>query len=292
MQFVGNVWDFRWTVFLSALLGLALASAYIRMATYRYAASLSVVESNSDSPLPSNMLNLASLAGVNLKTKSSKLDEYLFAMRSRDVAEQIARDQDLMRAIFVDQWNPSNRRWREPSGPARTFIKTLKKMLGVPDSAWAPPGPVEVQGFIERNVGSFADIRTEVTTVSVLDEDPKLAVRFLTNLHKAADDQVRMRTIAKAQQYVDYITRRLPMVTLAEHKIALAQVLSQQEAQMMMASANGSYAVEPLGQIVASPKPVTPKPGAALAAGTAFGLLVGVLIAVLRRNRQPSIVRL
>lgn len=285
-EFLSLIWKGKLTLLGFTVAGLAIASLYLHFSTYRYTASLSVIEASADSPLPSGMRGIASLAGISLKSDSSKLSQYLAALRSRDVAEVLARDDQLMRRIFADQWNPAKGEWQEPPSTIRELANIAKSVLGAPVTAWSPPGAVSMQRYIDRNVGNFTDIKTNITSVSFADKDPQFAVSFLASLHRAADDHVRQRTIAKSQQYVEYITRRLPTLTLVEHRIALAQVLSEQEAQMMMASATGSYAVEPLGQIVSSPKPVNPKPMPVLAAGAAFGLVGGLLIFFLRYRRR------
>lgn len=266
--------------------GLVAGSIYLHFATYRYAASLSMVEAKNETPLPSGMMRIASLAGIGLKEDSSKLDQYLASIRSQDVAKRLATDQKLMHRVFDDQWDDAKRVWQDPAKNLRAFIDFAKAILGVPITPWAPPGPAEMQRFIDKSVDSFTDIKTNITTVTVVNPDPAFASALLARLHAEADNQVRHRTIAKSGQYVEYIARRLPTVTLSEHRVALAQVLSEQEAQMMMASAVGSYAVDPLGAIAVSPRPVSPKPVAVLLATMTLGLFAGMGVAFLRDRRR------
>ena len=76
------------------------------------------------------------------------------------------------------------------------------------------------------------------------------------------------------------LSAQLGKVTIAEHREALAQTLSEQEKQRMAASSSAPYAAEPFGNATASPRPTSPRPILVLAASLMAGLLLGTLAAL------------
>jgi uncharacterized protein involved in exopolysaccharide biosynthesis len=161
-------------------------------------------------------------------------------------------------------------------------VNVAKGLLGVPIMPWTAPDSADVQRHLERNLAIIESAKTNVTTVAVNDPDPKMAIRLLETLNTSADRHIRERALARSTEYIQYLERKLQEVEIGEYRQSLVQALSAQERVRMMASTGAPYAAEPLGRIIVSTKPTSPKPAVVLAAGLLFGLILGMLLAVLR----------
>jgi len=274
----------RWPFVLLGLGAVLLgAIAYLHLATYRYTAELRVTAVYSAQQLPSGLSGIASLAGISLPGDKAVTPIALYseAMRSRDVAAAVVADPVLMRHIFADEWNAAAGQWRDPGGFTRGLIEGVKRILGVPVQPWSPPDAADVQRHLAKHLTIIEAPRTNVTTVAVNDPDPEMAKRLLSTLNDAADRHLRARALARSSEYITYLERKLQEVQVSEYRDSLVQALSAQERTRMMASSDAPYAAEPLGAIVASVKPTTPKPAVVLAAALVFGLLLGFTMAAL-----------
>jgi uncharacterized protein involved in exopolysaccharide biosynthesis len=282
--FVDVTWRYRLTVLAVFALVMAGAVFYLHQATYKYTAELRVTAVYSSQQLPSGLGGIASLAGINLPgdKQVSPIALYGEAMRSRDVADAVVADKVLMQHLFADEWDAASGAWREQPSLRKDIVRAAKRLLGVPDTPWSEPDSADVQRHLARNLAIIDSAKTNVTTVAVNDPDPAMAARLLSTLNTAADRHIRERALARASEYIVYLERKLLEVQVAEYRQSLVQALSAQERIRMMASTGAPYSAEPLGRIIVSTKPTTPKPAVVLIAGVLFGLILGILAAVLR----------
>jgi uncharacterized protein involved in exopolysaccharide biosynthesis len=282
--FVDVTMRYRWTVaaVFAAVLGAAIL--YLHLATYKYTAELRVTAVYSSQQIPSGLGGIASLAGINLPgdKQVSPIALYGEAMRSRDVADAVVADKVLMQHLFAEEWDAARGVWREQPSLRRDIVQAAKRVLGVPDVAWSAPDSADVQRHLARNLAIIESAKTNVTTVAVNDPKPEMAVRMLETLNQAADRHIRERALSRSTEYIVYLERKLLEVQVAEYRQSLVQTLSAQERIRMMASTGAPYAAEPLGRIVVSTKPTTPKPAVVLSAAVVFGLILGILAAALR----------
>jgi uncharacterized protein involved in exopolysaccharide biosynthesis len=281
---VDVAWRYRLTVVAVFALVLGGAVLYLHLAVYRYTAELRVTAVYSSQQMPSGLGGFASLAGINLPgdKQVSPISLYGEAMRSRDVADAVVADKVLMQHLFSEEWDAGAGVWRERPSVRRDVVRTAKRLLGVPDTPWSKPDSADVQRHLSRNLAIVESAKTNVTTVAVNDPDPAMAIRLLSTLNAAADRHIRERALARASEYIVYLERKIMEVQVAEYRQSLVQALSAQERIRMMASTGAPYAAEPLGRIVVSTRPTTPKPVVVLVAGLLFGLILGLLAAALR----------
>ena len=90
-----------------------------------------------------------------------------------------------------------------------------------------------------------------------------------------------------------YIESKLATVTVAELRLSLVELLSNQEKRMMMIKVDLPFAARIIQPPVASEDPTFPKPFLALALAVAGGLFVGVFLVFLidaLREDQPRYV--
>ncbi len=269
--------------------GGVAALLYLNFATYEYAASYRVTPVRSDGPgLSSSLSSLAAVAGVSVGRgdAAKPFTLYLNLLKSRDVAALLARDRSLMRSAFNSSWDERAKQWRQPPSKTRWLKNLVRGLAGAPIPAWTPPDAARLQLYLQDHVSVSDDQRNAIATISTTNEDPKFAIKLLDALDRQSDKLVRDRALARAEAAIAYLKATLPTVTLAEHRLALADSLGEQERVRMMSMASSSFAAEQLGAIVASPEPVTPNPFLTIAALGGLGLLSGALVAINRKVRR------
>ena len=111
-------------------------------------------------------------------------------------------------------------------------------------------------------------------------------------MHRAGDEELRQRSLARSTADIEYIARQLPLISVVEQRVALSRALSDQEKQRMIASAGVPYAADIFEPITSSPRPTWPKLVPVLALAIIAGLFIGVASAVVlgwREHRKAQI---
>lgn len=277
---------------LGVVLILSIAIGYLHLATYKYSAWLQLTATQQDGSSTKNGLSgLASLAGFNLSMSGQSTPPfilYIEALKSRQVAEALSKDQNLMIIAFNNQWNDKENIWQEPESFVRPLVKLVKKILGIPVYPWEPPGGIEMESFLKENVEIKEDAKNPMVTISFSHPDARFAEEFLKNLNRITDEILRQRTLNRSEQYINYLTKTLPNVTIAEHRVALAETLSGQEKLRMMASSGVSFAAEPFGNVAVSQHPTTPVAWLVLLSSLIIGLILGVVLVIVAELRDRA----
>lgn len=279
-----QLWRDRLLVALVAALSVLAMIVYLNVATPRYTATLLVTPAQSSgSGLSSSLRNLgglASLAGVQLPQDGSSLAflKYGENLQSRVAAERLAADPALMQQIFAAEWNTREKRWEKPASLPRTIVNGVKSMLGLWVQPWSEPGAARLQEYLERNVQVVQDQKRPLVTILFEHRDPAFAGQFLERLHAEVDDDLRDRGLARTGSNIAYITRKLEVVTVAEHRIALTEALGEQERARMTAESGAPFAAEPVSKVSVSFRPSFPRPTLFLAGALFLGLLLGAVI--------------
>lgn len=280
----------------AALAGLALAFLYLNIANVRYAGTLRVSPASSTQGSLSGALGrlggLASLAGVQMRQGNegaSPFELYLDRMKSRAIAEQLAKDPRILQTVFEREWDPASGRFTERPGPLRPLRNLLYGLAGQPLPKWAPPGAERLQDYLEKTVVITPPGPKDppITTLSVRARDGAFAVYLLERLHAQADADVRAAQLDRARQYAAHLAEKLATTQIAEHRINLSEALLEQERAIMMATGSGDFAAVPLERPTTGSRPVSPQVVPALALGIAAGLFLGILgVAVAHVRRQ------
>lgn len=287
-----TVWIYRWIVAACVVVALAAGIIYLDNATYRYTVGLRVAPNSPDSSgLLSKIGGLAAVAGINLPTDkgTSPFDLYVEAITAPDTAQALSHDPGIMHVVFADQWDSGARKWHPPTGMLYGLSRGLKSLLGLPVMGWHQPGGAELADYIERKVILVRDAKKSIATLELIHQNPAFAGRFLLEMHRTIDASLRRRAAERSREYIGYLTQRLAITQVAEHREALATAIGSEERSLMVASAHSSYAADPFGGTSVSLKPTEPKVAVVLGLAAVVGFAVGVVIAIVRRRRRMAI---
>jgi hypothetical protein len=288
LKLLGARW---WFLVAGAVLGLALAVGILNLMTPKYTVAYKITPmSNGSSSLSGGMGGLgglAAIAGVSIgqgNSGATPFELYVDILTSRAIAERLAGDRDVMRIAFASDWDQRTGAWREPSGAMHAIIQTAKTALGYPMQSWQPPAAADLQRYLERNiiVRRPGTRDPPITTISIEHRDPAFARHLLSQLNITADSLIRREALERATKYSAYLTKRLPLATIAEVRTYLAGALADQEKSIMIASSGASYAALVVQPAAASLRPTTPNYPLIAVLGLLAGLLAGGGIALYR----------
>lgn len=297
-ELLQSLWAGRWTIALVTVVFLTLSITYLHIASYRYTAKLVLFPVQSGgAPKVEGLGGLASFAGVSLPQGPGALSfsAYKQGVHSRNLADTLAQNQELMHKIFAPEWNEKRGVWQEPETSLGPLKSAIKNIIGIPDQSWRPPDGARLEEYINNQVQVIEDPKSPYITITFKHADPEFAVYFLDMLNTELDGILRKQTLLRSTDNISYLSAQLGKATITEHRLVIAQALVEQEKQRMMANARAPYAADPVGSASASAWPTSPEPVKVLAVGLLGGLIAGgtvvIAIASARKRHKKYLTR-
>jgi uncharacterized protein involved in exopolysaccharide biosynthesis len=243
---------------------------------------------NSQNPISGSLGGLAKLAGVDVNAANPGAMQFrlfISALTARDTANLLARDQDLMKALFPKQWSSSENRWRQPPSLTRPVTRTIKAILGFPSRPWHPPDGSDVQQYLSDHLEIYEDPKGPVVTLRIDSDEPQVSRRLLQQLVGTVDQLLRQRALKRATDYVRYLSRELNIETVAEYRQTLMAHLAEQEQTLMMANAGVSFSMQIFNQPAVPANPSAPKALVLLITAMVLGMGFGGAMCLLAEAR-------
>lgn len=281
VQFLRRHWKtFLFLPGLAFLLGVLL----LHLADSKYTASLVVTPAQTGNGEVSGLGGIAAMAGVNLSgaDDQNRFALYRAGLLSREVAAELARDEELLRQIFPRDWSASHNGWAAPESTIGSTVTAVKTVLGFPLRRWEPPGPARMQDFLRRNVTIIEDKDNPIYSIQLEMKNPEIAVAILTRIHEISDSIQKNRAQGRAKSRIDYLSSELQKNSLLERRTAIASLLVEQENNLMMSSSDEPFAAYPFDGLVISTSPTSPRPLLVLALSIAAGIGLALMTALLR----------
>jgi uncharacterized protein involved in exopolysaccharide biosynthesis len=261
------LWAKKWIIVGCALVFGAAAAGWALLMKPVYRAEVVVLPTDSDrgglGGIASQLGGLASLAGVDVSGAGSK-EEIVAFLRSRAIAEEFIRSQDLLPVLFAKGWDPAQKKWtkKEPT-------------LG--------------DGYILYNQQIRAvaeDRRTGLITVRIEWTDRERVAEWANGLVVLANARMRERAIRESTQRLDFLNKALNDATSVELRDAIYKLTEAEVKSRMMASVEHEFALRVVDPAVTpdSDKRVRPWRSLMVLIGLVAGGIVGIFI-VLLRNR-------
>jgi hypothetical protein len=273
-------------VLLGIAIGVMWTADNLKSTAYQYRAQMQVTQAQANGDTNQTALgSLASFAsaGLPIAQNGSEFRLYLDSLKTRDIADELAKDPAIMHTLFASEWDEATQSWHEPGiSKPDAYYKEIYDAIGFPSVPWHAPDSESLQQTLGNLISIDQDPRRPyVATVAVTYYDPQFAIKLLNDLHKTADNALRQKTIRRTTEYIAFLNNLLSRVTVVEHRTSIAQSLSEQEKTAMIAQSGSAYAAEPFERPWVGSFPVAPRPLPALAEGVFFGALGGSLLAVL-----------
>jgi hypothetical protein len=275
-----------WLLPLGLMIGLVLAAVHLNRTPHFHTAELRVhpAPSTTGKAAASPLGGLAAIAGLagggGGGDAVTPFRFYLDGLYSIEVANRLARDEQVMRTVFAHEWDAGAGQWREPASIGGSVRGAVATLLGLPRFGWQPPDGQRLQGYIAYAVTVRQSVKTPVVTLAHDFPDPAFAEAFLAKLHATLDAYLREQQAARTRSNIAYLSGELQKATLVEQRRALVAALAEQERQAMLVFAAAPYAADPLDDVMVSAAPTRPRPLPLLVAGGVAGLLLGAAMAL------------
>lgn len=286
MQFIQIV-KRRWlSIGLGVAGAVALGVVYLHVAQPLYTSELLVSPTSREGTSPAaGLSSIADFAGISLSSQGQpNFSAYMEGLRSRQLADLLAQDQNLMQQIYRDAWDEETGTFAPPSGFRYTVVKAIKGALGYPETGWASPSGADLHEFLKEELAITPNDESGFLALSIKTADPALGREILQKAHFTLDNYIRQQRATSGKAYVDYLSKRLAAVQVGDYREALLSVLAQQEKSLMLASDPNAYAAEAFGPAYSSKRPTSPKPIPTLLAAIVAGLMAGVAWALMRET--------
>ena len=274
------LWDGKRTIVAAVVLTTVLFTVVAFVATPMYRASAVVIESGLDTGANSGMAalgsqlgGLANLAGINIGGNTSRLEESLAVLTSREFTERFIRDKDLMKVLFEDEWNKEAQTWKGDRDDWPSLVEGFRK-------------------FDEEVRTASFDTLSGLVSLDIEWEDPELAADWANELIVRLNDEMRQRAIQSANDSIGYLESELEITATEETRQAISRLLESQIRSRMLANVTQEYVFRVVDKALPPDerRPVWPRKGLLIASGFVAGLFIGIAIvllgSVIRRSTE------
>jgi capsular polysaccharide biosynthesis protein len=276
-----RVWARKFVVFLIAFAVLFGAIIYLHLATKIYTAEMRIVPSESSKSVNGAKLgglgSLAAVAGVSVGSSQgpSTFEVFMATIKTREMSDLLARDEQIMHSVFDQEWNDVDRRWIKPTGVFADVKRFTWSLLGR-NHKWHPPSSASLQEYLAQNLSTIPSSQKQpITLIQYSHRDPAFAKYMLVKVNLAADQIVRRKALSEARQYANYFERRLSDVSIIDLRQSIIQSLSEQEKQIMMTSSSIPYSMRLIEPPTVSEFPTYPRTLIVIAAAFLIGVCAG-----------------
>jgi uncharacterized protein involved in exopolysaccharide biosynthesis len=254
--------------------GVALATAVVGVVlsllmkpVYRSEVLLAPVQEDSAmaavSGMASQLGGLAALAGLALPKQQAQV-EALATLKSRALAEEFITERKLMPVLFARKWDEKRGKWKSDRPDKIPTMGDALKM------------------FDARVREVREDTKTGLVTLRIDWHDRKLAADWANDLVARANQRLRLRAIAEAEQSTEFLNRELAKTRSVEITEAINRLIEAQIKRKMVANVQPQFAFKVIDPAVPSDrdKRVKPKRKLMVLAFGFAGVLLGMLVAL------------
>lgn len=272
-----------------ALLGLLLGGAAIRAVTPQFTAGMlvgptaRVGAAAMGARLPVLMGHDTTLAAAEPGPGDEILSDfgrYLELLGSVPVAERLMADAELVLPLFPGRWDAEARQWRPPPGALPWLKRLFLAMVGRED--WVEPDAERLSSALKDRIVVEMVRSGPMRRITLRHPDREFALRLLGAVAAATDAHLRGEAARRSAAQIAHARARLAGITVAEHRRALADLLSEQERVAMMIEVDLPLAADPIVPPAAARQPDWPNPVLVVPAAGLAGLFAAIIFLMLR----------
>ncbi|MDE2164647.1 MAG: hypothetical protein KGJ53_15900 [Alphaproteobacteria bacterium] len=250
LTFMRRAWRMWPILALTMMLAAGLAFFYLQTHSPEYDISMVIGPAAPPGQAKASGIDIgsaASLLGIRTGSGDAYLEQYQELLTSTALATRLDPNGPIYRGLYSSEWSTKDKRWKQPSG-ILPFVKgIISRAVGAP--AWSPPSPARFANDMQASLGFSPVGRSNMVRVTMRTKDPEFGVKLLTVLDRTADAMLREMVRVRVTAYLGYLNHELPNVQNSENQAALAELVLEQERQLMSLNASsisfGTQLVEP-----------------------------------------------
>jgi len=201
----------------------------------------------------------------------SDFARYLELFGSGPVADRLAADPAVLRALFAERWDAETERWRPQPGLFPTVKRALLAMVGRED--WVEPDGDRVARALRDRLVVDMLRSGPMRRITFRHSDRTIAIELLGRIAAATDAHLRAEAARRSAAQIAHIKLRLGAVTVAEHRQALSDLLLDQERVAMMIGVDLPFAADMIQPPTAATLPDWPNPAVVIPLAGLVGLV-------------------
>lgn len=282
-----TLWHGKIYIILITLVLGFFASLHLKNAEQKYTVqfSLKPVGNTKKSSPVSGLGGFASLAGITLPSSTSN-DFKIFKelISSVEVSEIIFKNKELVKNVFEAEWDASINNYKSPSqSKVNTLYKNFENLLlDNKNKKYMPPNAKRLANFISEYIQIIEDKETGFMKIIGESSDPNVILSLIIEATEASDSIMRQRYINFSNEPLSFYKEKLRTARSREHRIALAELIGQEEQKLMFASRGRYFIAEPYINPTISLYPTSPRPKLIIAFSIILGLFLGVVFVLAR----------
>ena len=260
----------RWLLAL-VLLSTLVAAVAALISPRRYEAQVVALPRGQDR---SSLLNsitgqlggLAAIAGL-AGGESGQRAEAVQMLQSQILARQFIVDNKLLPVIFSSDWDQQRGTWR---GHPHTLNDAVQRF--------------------DRGIRSvIEDRRSGLITVRISWRDPEQAALWANELVRRANEQLRLRAVARAQGSIDYLKREALKADVVDIRQTLYRLMEEQYKTLLLANVSEDYAFSLIDPAVAPDRGqyASPRTGLFGFGGLFFGIVLALIWIFMEASVPP-----
>ena len=284
------LWSGKIFIILISAIFVFLASMYLQNAEWKYSIvyKLKPVAETQQKNSFAGLGGIASFAGIQLPSNSSN-DFKIFKelISSVEVSEVILSNKELIKKIYLDEWNSSLNNFSEPTkSKFMSYASAFKRILtGSNEINYTPPNARRLAIYFSENIFISEDKETGFLIIRSETSQPETILSLISEATDVSDKIMRQRYINFSKEPLAFYKEKLRTSRSREHREALAELIGKEEQKLMFASRGKYFTAEPYIDPLISLYPTAPKPKVILFLSLIFGLFVGCGIILLRNTK-------
>ena len=275
-QLFDAIWNGKWII-IALTISLSIISVLYSLSlpnVYKSEALLSPVVSEGSNEAVSNMGGLASLAGINIQTKSvGNSTKALKKLRTLSFYEDnILPNIFLPDLMALDSWDSKNNKIIYDKNVFNSDTQTWNKI----------PSPQKSYKYFMRVLEFSRDYDTSFITISVRHQSPYIAQEWTNLIVNQLNDFFRTNDKREAQAAMDFLNTQMAQTSYTEIKQVIAALLQNKMQQLTLIEANDFYVFSYLDPPKVMEEKIEPNRKSISLLGAVLGGLLGILIVIIR----------
>jgi uncharacterized protein involved in exopolysaccharide biosynthesis len=256
------VWQGKLAIILTTLVFTFAAVVYSVMMpdVYKSEALLAPASTEKGVNLPGQIGGLAALAGVNLGSLGSdnKTGLAIEIIQSREFIGRFIDANDLYVPIMAAKgWSRSDDSLVIDQDIYDDNQNNWVRKIKVPFKA--KPSQLEVYEKFIKLMSITEDKKTGMVRLSVEYYSPFLAKKWVDNLVKAINEEMKNRDLAEALRSIDYLKKQIELTNISDVKTMFYSLIEEQTKTVMLANVRNEYVFQTIDPAVIAEKKAKPQ---------------------------------
>ncbi len=262
-----KLWNKRWVIIAFVILCTAALTTIAYKMTPIYRATTVVIPAGSSGASGGGLGaalgqlgGLASLAGVNVGSGDSEVQEALAVLDSRVFTERFITEKNLLPKLYSKIWDEKTNQW------------TVEKE--------AQPTLAKAYAYFDKNIRTVTqDKKTGLVTLTIDWRDRNEAAEWANELVQRLNAEMRARAIEKSEASMGYLDKELKSTAQIGTQEAINRLIEVQVKQRMLANVTAEYSFRVVDKALPSDAddPIKPKKLLMMVAGPFLGGFLGIL---------------